>query len=138
MTRLRFQKHQHMRAGAEFDRVFKGGSRARSDLFTIAVRPNGQDHSRLGLSVGKRIWKGAVQRNYVRRVFREAFRTTQHELPPGIDIIMIPSRPKLVPDLAQAQEQLVAMARKALRRFEEKGTQGTPRKAKPKGQANKS
>jgi ribonuclease P protein component len=137
MTRLRFQKHQHMRAGAEFDRVFQGGSRARSDLFTIAVRPNGHDHSRLGLSVGKRIWKGAVQRNYVRRVFREAFRTSQHELPPGIDIIMIPSRPKLAPDLAEAQEQLVAMARKALRRFEEKeakriaqGSKAEPRPAR--------
>ncbi len=123
MARLRFQKHQHMRSGADFDRVFRGGSRARSDLFTIAVRPNGLQHSRLGLSVGKRIWKSAVKRNYIRRVFREAFRTSQHELPAGLDIIMIPGRPQLVPDLAAAQEQLVAMAHKALRRFEEKEAQ---------------
>jgi ribonuclease P protein component len=120
MARLRFQIHQHMIAGRDFDAVFRGGSRARSDLFTIAVRPNGKEASRLGLSVGKRIWKSAVRRNYVRRVFREAFRTMQHELPPGLDIIMIPAKAKLVPDLAEAQSQLVAMAKKALRRYEER------------------
>ncbi len=125
MAQLRFQKHQHMIAGRDFDAVFRGGSRARSDLFTIAVRPNGKAHSRLGLSVGKRIWKSAVKRNYVRRVFREAFRTSQHELPPGLDIIMIPARAKLVPNLAEAQSQLVAMAKKALRRFEEREAKDT-------------
>ncbi len=120
MPRLTFRKHQHMRSKRDFDRVFRGGSRARSDLFTVAVHPNDLEHSRLGLSVGKRIWKSAVKRNYIRRVFREAFRLTQHELPVGLDMILIPARAKLVPELDAACEQLVAMARKAQRRYEER------------------
>ncbi len=120
MDRLRFRPHQHLRRGADFSRVFREGSRARSDLFTVAVRPNGLPHSRLGLSVGKKIWKHAVRRNFVRRVFREAFRLEQHALPAGLDIVLIPARPRLVPRLEDAREQLVAMTRKAHRRYLEK------------------
>jgi ribonuclease P protein component len=120
MGRLTFRQHQRMVSQSDFDRVFQGGSRARSDLFTVALRPNGRAHSRLGLSVGKRIWKSAVKRNYVRRIFREAFRLTQHDLPAGFDMIMIPSRAKLVPDLEEACEQLLGMSRKARKRYEAK------------------
>jgi ribonuclease P protein component len=120
MTRLRFRKHQHITSSADFSRVFQLGSRARSDLMIVAVRENGLAHSRLGLSVGKRIWKSAVRRNRVRRVFREAFRVAQHELPSGLDIVLIPARPRLTPDLAEAREQLILMTIKAHRRFEEK------------------
>jgi ribonuclease P protein component len=116
---LRFRSHQRMKSPGSFARVFRQGSRARSGCFVVALAPNGLDHSRLGLSVGKRIWKGAVQRNYVRRVFREAFRLSQHELPVGYDIVLIPARPNLVPVLGEACEELVAMARKACDRYEQ-------------------
>jgi len=86
----------------------------------VAVAENGLAHSRLGLSVGKRIWKSAVKRNYIRRVFREAFRLEQYSLPPGLDIILVPAQPRLVPELEATRQELVAMTRKALRRFLEK------------------
>jgi len=120
MERLRFRTHQHIKKGADFDRVFRGGSRARSDLMIVAVHENDLGHSRLGLSVGKRIWKSAVRRNRVRRIFREAFRLGQHELPSGLDIVLIPAQPKLEPTLVEARAQLIAMANKAHRRLLEK------------------
>jgi ribonuclease P protein component len=120
MTRYRFQKHQHILRGADFERAFREGSRARSDLLLVCVRENGLEHSRLGLSVGKKIWKSAVRRNHVRRVLREAFRLEQHELPSGLDIVLVPGRPRLVPELGATREELVAMARKAHRRYLEK------------------
>lgn len=86
----------------------------------VAVHENDLGHSRLGLSVGKRIWKSAVRRNRVRRIFREAFRLGQHELPSGLDIVLIPAKPKLEPTLREAQAQLIAMAKKAHRRLLEK------------------
>lgn len=46
------------------------------------ARPNGLGHWRLGLSVGTR-FGGAVQRNRMKRLLREAFRLSQHELPVG-------------------------------------------------------
>jgi ribonuclease P protein component len=69
--------------------------------------------TRLGLSVGKTIWKSAVKRNRIRRVFREAFRLAYPELPPGLDVVLIPARPKLVPVLADIRAELVGLVLKA-------------------------
>ena len=120
MSSLRFRPHQHITSPKHFDRAFRQGSRARSGVLVVAVAPNGLGHARLGLSVGKRIWKGAVQRNRVRRLFREAFRLEQHALPAGYDLVLVPAEARLVPELERTRRDLVAMARKAVRRYEEK------------------
>ncbi len=82
------------------------------------MRENEIGHTRLGLSVGKAIWKSAVRRNRIRRVFREAFRLSYPELPAGVDIVMIPAAPKLVPVLELVSTELVALSKKALARRE--------------------
>jgi ribonuclease P protein component len=43
-------------------------------------QPNSHEHARLGLVVGKKTSKLAVNRNYMRRVLREFFRTQQHQI----------------------------------------------------------
>lgn len=123
MTRYSFRRHQHIRRGADFDRAFREGSRARSELLLVVVCENGLDHSRLGLSVGKRIWKSAVRRNRVRRIFREAFRLTQHELPPGLDVVLVPCKPRLEPELGATCDDLRRLVSKAHRRLLEKREQ---------------
>jgi len=117
---LRFNLRRHRLRPGDFKRVYSRGSRARGGSMTIALHPNGLELTRLGLSVGKVCWKSAVRRNRVRRVFREAFRVSLPELPQGFDIVMIGSTPKLEPGLEQIRRELVAMARKAQRRYEEK------------------
>lgn len=53
-----------------------------------AVR-NEVGFARLGISVGRR-FGSAVARNRAKRVIREAFRQIRHELPPGLDLIVVP------------------------------------------------
>ncbi|MEZ6017042.1 MAG: ribonuclease P protein component [Planctomycetota bacterium] len=113
---------------ADFARAYSHGRRARGGLLLVVGAPNGLDHARLGLSVGKRIWRGAVQRNRVRRVFREAFRLAVPDLPPGLDLVLIPAAPKLAPTLAETRDELVRLARKVARRLVEDG----PRTEQPK------
>lgn len=111
-----FQRHMRVRSKRDFERAYRDGARARASELVVVVCPNGLPHARLGLSVGRIVWKSAVRRNRVRRIFREAFRLSYAELPVGIDIVMIPAAPRLDPTLAVVQAELVALARKALRR----------------------
>jgi ribonuclease P protein component len=118
--RLRFRRVQRLILGRDFQRVYREGSRARGSLMTVALARNDLSHARLGLSIGKTVWKGAVERNRVRRVFREAFRLEQARLPSGVDVVLIGSAPRVSPGLAEARAELVRLAAKAWQRYQEK------------------
>lgn len=123
--RLRHRPDRHVRRKRDFERAFRAGSRARGSILLVIVVPNDLPITRLGLSVGKGVWRRAVQRNRVRRVFREAFRLAQHELPSGVDIVLVPAAKGLWPELEATRAELVQLARKALRRYREKqGSEG--------------
>lgn len=117
---FRFRPHHRMRSPRHFARAFRHGSRARGSILMVVAHENDRDHARLGLSVGKRVWKSAVRRNRVRRIFREAFRLEAERLPAGHDLVLIAAQPKLEPELAATRAELVALACKAARRLAER------------------
>lgn len=109
-----------MRRRRDFERAYREGSRARGESLLVVVVENGTAETRLGLSVGRAIQRRAVRRNRVRRVFREAFRLTRHELPRGLDVVMIPARKGLDPRLEEVRAELRRLVPKAHRRYLEK------------------
>lgn len=109
-----FLRRMRLVRESDFKAVFREGGRARGASVHVVVRENGLEHTRLGLSVGRSIWKSAVKRNRVRRVFREAFRLSYPELPRGVDIVMIPAAAKLDPKLRDVSRELVLLSSKAL------------------------
>lgn len=121
-----------IRSGSDISRAFSQGGRARGELLVVVAHENGGLGPRLGLSVGKRIWRHAVDRNRVRRIFREAFRLSQGKLPPDHDLVLVPAQPKLRPDLEPTVEELVRLAHTAARRRVERreGRGPRPRKAR--------
>ncbi len=92
---------------------------------TVAAVENSEGCTRLGLSIGRVVWKSAVRRNRVRRLFREAFRLEYDRLPRGYDLVLIAVR-EAWPELESARSELVRLADKAARRFREKRASEDP------------
>ena len=111
-----FPKHEHLRRPADFQRVYDRRRSVSNDWLIVYVRENGLPHLRLGLSVSRK-YGGAVRRNRLRRLYREAFRLTRHEMPAGMDLVLIP-RGSTPPTLADLQASLPRLVRQAARKLE--------------------
>jgi ribonuclease P protein component len=88
-----------LKTRGQFDAVYAARmSRAVGPLIIHAC-PNGVGHTRLGLSVSKRVG-GAVRRNRFKRLLREAFRQARPDLPGAYDVVinLRPHEPRTVAD----------------------------------------
>lgn len=115
MPPLTFPQTHHMKTPAEFERCYARKRSASDGLLIVYACENDRAHPRLGCSVSKKVGN-AVVRNRYKRLFREAFRHAQHDLPPGVDLILIP-RPGPYPALDALTASLVKLAHQAARKF---------------------
>jgi ribonuclease P protein component len=86
--RLRFPRAARLTRRSEFQRVFRKGARSEGRYLVAIGLRNGRAHSRLGLSVGRRVG-GAVERNRAKRLLRECFRKQGVLAEEGFDVILV-------------------------------------------------
>jgi ribonuclease P protein component len=84
-------KRRRLSRSGEFDRVYRDGSSHATRylvLYTFPRQDEEREEVRLGVSVSRKVG-GAVERNKVKRVLREAFWTLSDRLPPRHDFVIV-------------------------------------------------
>jgi len=112
---FRFPKSSRLLRTAEFDRVFERRRSHGNDLLVVYGCENNLPMSRLGLVVSRKCGN-AVARARWKRCLREAFRLSQHELPAGLDLVVLP-RGGAVPTTARVRQALLELTLKVARRL---------------------
>ncbi|GGY08905.1 ribonuclease P protein component [Paludibacterium paludis] len=102
----RFRRAHRLLKTDEFSSVFSLRQARSNAFFQVYARPNGLDHARLGLVVGRKVSRRAVRRNYIKRSVREWFRLNRPELG-GLDYVV---RARVPFDRSNRAEAVVALS----------------------------
>lgn len=73
----------------DFQQVFKNNFRRSDAWMTILVGASPGTQPRLGFAIARKQVARAVQRNALKRLFRESFRRNRYRLPPRDMVIMV-------------------------------------------------
>ena len=115
MASQRFPKRLRLLSAKEFERVFAARVSVSDSWIVLYAAKTEAGHARLGLTVPRRVG-GAVVRNRWKRMLREAFRLSQHELP-VVEFVCIP-RSTSPPELSQLMESLRTLALRLERKLQ--------------------
>lgn len=89
-----FRRENRLLKSEDFSFVFQRPVKCRGDCFELYARKNGGVVARLGLAISKKSLKKAVDRNHVKRLFRESFRSHTQSLQ-GFDLVVVMKKPQV-------------------------------------------
>jgi ribonuclease P protein component len=118
------RKRRRLSRSGEFERVYREGRSHASRHLVVYAFPRADDESepRLCISVGRKLG-GAVERNRIKRLLREAFWAGAGELTPGHDFVIV-ARPAAGELAREGGEPAIEQALRAV--LAEAGLAGGP------------
>lgn len=106
------KKEFRIKKNVEFQQVFKQGkSFANRQLVIYYVKKPGQQHFRIGISVGKKIGN-AVTRNRIKRYLRTSFQELEADLKPEYDYVVIARQPVRDMNFKEVKKSLMHLIHK--------------------------
>ncbi|MCQ9207873.1 MAG: ribonuclease P protein component [Omnitrophica bacterium] len=107
-------KQEKLKDSREFKEIYARGHRLSGPHLTIHHKPNHLQINRLGLSTSKKQFKLSVQRHYIQRCLREAYRLNKDRFLPGHDIVISARRwEKGKLHFREIKDELLFLAQKA-------------------------
>lgn len=115
MAEFPFPSTRRLRSERDFERIYALKQRAGDNHLLVFAAVNPLGSTRIGLSVSRKHGNSVV-RHRIRRLIREAYRLSQHDVPEGLDLILIP-RENSGAGLLEYQASLVALTRRLGKRL---------------------
>lgn len=109
-----FSQSDRMKSPLHFEEVFKNGVVAADQVLVVYVKRNHLEHSRLGLSISKRVGNSPT-RNRWKRLLRESFRKQKTTFA-CVDIVVRPKR-DAAPEYDAILNSLPALVARACRKL---------------------
>ena len=77
-----------LKQNREFQRAYKKGQYKAGRYIVVYVVPNKREHNRIGISIGRK-FGNSVQRNRVKRLIRESYRSLRPGMAQGYDLVFM-------------------------------------------------
>lgn len=115
MAEFPFPSTRRLRSERDFERIYALKQRAGDNHLLVFAAVNPLGSTRIGLSVSRKHGNSVV-RHRIRRLIREAYRLSQHDVPEGLDLILIP-RENSGAGLQEYRSSLVSLTRRLAKRL---------------------
>ena len=100
---------ERLRKNAQFSDVYRAHHSFANEYIVMYVRNNGDSINRVGVSVSKKVGNSVV-RHRVKRLLKEAFRTSEDMFNSGLDIVFVAKKNAAVMTFDDAKKSLMDLA----------------------------
>ena len=100
---------ERLRKNSQFSEVYKRHNSFADKYMVMYVRKNSETFNRVGVSVSKKIGNSVV-RHRVKRLIKEAFRTSEDMFNSGLDIVFVPRKNAAEMTFEETKKSLMGLA----------------------------
>ena len=105
-------KHTYrIKQNYEFRRLYQRGKSAATPFLVVYVMKTHRMVNRIGLTVSPKLG-GAVVRNRIKRLLREAYRLHEHEIKKGFDFVIVARTRMVGTDCSRTERELLRAMKK--------------------------